>query len=60
MEGLLQRMAMLRGWSSQTLSAYRSDLKHAAGFLHSSRSHSIFDASQDDIASYLGALRKAG
>jgi integrase/recombinase XerD len=60
MEGLLQRMGMLRGWSSQTLSAYRSDLKHATGFLHSSRSHSIFDASQDDIASYLGALRKAG
>jgi len=60
MEGLLQRMGMLRGWSPQTLSAYRSDLKHAAGFLHSSRSHSIFDASQDDIASYLGTLRKAG
>ena len=60
MEGLLRRMGMLRGWSSQTLSAYRSDLKHAAGFLHNSRSHSIFDASQDDIASYLGALRKSG
>ena len=60
MEGLLQRMGMLRGWSSQTLSAYRSDLKHATGFFHSNRSHSIFDASQDDIASYLGALRKAG
>ncbi|NOR72719.1 MAG: tyrosine recombinase [Mariprofundaceae bacterium] len=60
MEGLLQRMGMLRGWSPQTLSAYRSDLKHATGFLHSSRSCSIFDASQDDIASYLGVLRKAG
>lgn len=60
MEGLLQRMGMLRGWSSQTLSAYRSDLKHATGFFHSSRNRSIFDASQDDIACYLGALRKAG
>ncbi len=60
MEGLLQRMGMLRGWSPQTLSAYRSDLKHATSFLHNSRHHSIFDASQDDIASYLGTLRKAG
>ncbi len=60
MEGLLQRMGMLRGWSPQTLSAYRSDLKHAASFLHSNRGHSIFDASQDDIASYLATLRKAG
>jgi integrase/recombinase XerD len=60
MEGLLRRMSMLRGWSPQTLSAYCSDLKHASGFLHSSRGHSIFDASQDDIASYLGTLRKAG
>jgi len=60
MEGLLQRIGMLRGWSSQTLSAYHADLKHASSFLHSKRKQSIFHASQDDVACYLGSLRKAG
>jgi integrase/recombinase XerD len=60
MEGLLQRMGMLRGWSPQTLSAYRADLKQAHDFLHSQRKQSLFTASQDDISGYLGSLKKRG
>lgn len=60
MEGLLQRISMLRGWSPQTLSAYHADLKHASSFLNAKRKQNIFTATQDDIASYLGSLRKAG
>ncbi|MDX8404074.1 MAG: site-specific tyrosine recombinase XerD [Mariprofundaceae bacterium] len=60
MEGLLQRLGMLRGWSPLTLSAYRADLKQAYEFLHDKRKQSIFRASQDDIASYLGSLKNKG
>jgi len=60
MEGLLHRLAMLRGWSKQTLSAYRADLKAAFDFFSSKTSHSIFDATQDDVAVYLGHLKKRG
>ena len=60
MEGLLQRLSMLRGWSRQTLSAYSADLKDACSFLHDKRKQSIFQASQEDISSYLGNLKKQG
>ena len=60
MEGLLQRLGMLRGWSSQTLSAYRADLKNAHDYLHQRHNQSIFKASQEDISSYLGSLKKKG
>ncbi len=60
MEGLLQRLSMLRGWSSQTFSAYRTDLQQAYNFLHNKQKKSIFTASQDDISSYLGSLKKRG
>ncbi len=60
MEGLLQRLGMLRGWSPQTLSAYRADLKNAHDFLHNRLKQSIFNASQEDISSYLGNLKKQG
>jgi integrase/recombinase XerD len=60
MEGVLRRLGMLRGWSAQTLSAYRTDLKHACEFLHDKRKQSIFRASQEDISSYLGSLKKKG
>lgn len=60
MEGLLQRLAMLRGWSPQTLSAYRADLKSAHDFLQNRLKQSIFKATQDDISSYLGSLKKRG
>ena len=60
MEGLLQRLGMLRGWSSQTLSAYRADLKSAHEFLYQRLNQSIFSASQDDVSAYLGSLKKRG
>lgn len=60
MEGLLQRLGMLRGWSKQTLSAYYADLRDASAYLHQKRSHSIFDATQEDISGYLGTLKRQG
>jgi len=60
MEGLLQRLGMLRGWSKQTLAAYHADLKDACAFLHEQRKHSIFDATQEDISAYLGRLKQQG
>jgi len=58
-EGLLQRLAMLRNWSRQTLSAYRSDLMDAHTFLQISQS-TLFDAKPEALALYLGALMKRG
>lgn len=60
MEGLLRRLGMLRGWSTQTMSAYSADLRHAHEFLHNHCDHSIFQASQEDISCYLGSLKKRG
>lgn len=56
-EGLLQRLSMLRNWSRQTLVAYQSDLLHAnTYFIQHQRT--LFDASSDDISAYLGFLVK--
>lgn len=58
-EGLLQRLAMLRNWSRQTLAAYRSDLMDTHAFLHKSQS-TLFDAQSEALVLYLGALMKRG
>ncbi|MBF0281661.1 MAG: site-specific tyrosine recombinase XerD [Zetaproteobacteria bacterium] len=58
-EGILQRQAMLRGWSKQTLSAYISDLHHAQIALYKAWQVTLFEASEQQIAHYLGTLRKA-
>lgn len=60
MEGMLQRLAMLRGWSPQTRTAYHADLKDALAFLDRHAEHDIFHASQQEIARYLGSLKKHG
>lgn len=58
-EGLLQRLAMLRNWSRQTLAAYRSDLMDAHRFLHTSKT-TLFEAQSEVLVLYLGALMKRG
>jgi len=58
-EGLLQRLAMLRNWSRQTLSAYRSDLMDVHVFLQTSQT-TLFDASSELLMLYLGSLMKRG
>ena len=56
-EGLLQRLSMLKNWSHQTLAAYQSDLSHANTYLLRHK-RTLFDASSEDISSYLGVLAK--
>ncbi len=58
-EGLLHRLAMLRNWSHQTLSAYRCDLMDAHEFLGVSQS-TLFDAESEELTLYLGSLMKRG
>ena len=58
-EGLLHRLAMLRNWSRQTLSAYRCDLMDAHEFLGVSQS-TLFDAQSEELTLYLGSLMKRG
>ncbi len=57
--GLLQRQAMLRGWSARTAAAYRTDLLDAQTFL-AGRKCNLFDAGRDDILQYLAALAGRG
>jgi len=57
--GLLQRIAMLRGWSAKTTEAYRSDLLHADVFFRAR--HSCLNAAdQAGILAYLAALHQQG
>jgi len=57
--GLLQRLAMLRGWSPRTTESYRSDLLHAEAFFLTINS-SLMTASSDDILAYLSRLGRDG
>ncbi|MDQ6967746.1 MAG: site-specific tyrosine recombinase XerD [Mariprofundaceae bacterium] len=58
-DGLLQRLSMLRNWSRQTLSAYRSDLMDVHRFLYASQT-TLFEAQSEVLVLYLGALMKRG
>jgi len=57
--GLLQRLAMLRGWSHQTTTAYRSDLLHADAFLRA-RNTSLMQADSTAVLAYLADLGRDG
>ncbi len=58
-EGLLQRMSMLRGWSPRTTESYRTDLMDAHHFL--ARRHAdLFGAGELDMMEYLVYLRRKG
>ncbi len=57
--GLLQRMAMLRGWSPKTTEAYRSDLLHTHAFLQQ-HDATLQTASTEDIRHYLASLAVEG
>jgi len=58
-EGLLHRLAMLRGWSPRTISSYTADLMHAGAYLDSQGSD-LFAAGEEDILSYLSELKHRG
>ena len=59
LEGMLDRLSMLRGWSRATRCSYRSDLLHAHRFFRQ-RHSDIFHASHDDVLDYLAALMREG
>jgi len=57
-EGILQRMAMLYGWSLLTVEAYRSDLLSLNHFLQTSNiPRTAFEANQSDVTAYLSDLQ---
>jgi len=57
--GLLQRMAMLRGWSHNTTESYRTDLLHADLFLLTQKTN-LMQADQAAVLKYLASLRQNG
>ena len=57
--GLLQRLAMLRGWSPKTTESYRSDLLHADAFFCTAHT-SLMQASQGAVLKYLASLGRKG
>jgi len=57
--GLLQRLAMLRGWSPQTTSSYRSDLLHADTYFVEHNT-SLIQADGKAILDYLAKLGRDG
>jgi len=58
-EGILQRMSMLYGWSSLTVEAYQRDIFFLHDFLMSQEQQcTAFDAKQHDISDYLRHLQQ--
>jgi len=58
-EGLLQRMAMLRGWSPRTTESYHADLADAQNFL-TGKGSDLFDVTEAMLMEYLAHLRRKG
>ncbi|MDQ6986263.1 MAG: tyrosine recombinase [Mariprofundaceae bacterium] len=58
-EGLLHRLAMLRGFSPQTVAAYQSDLNDVEVFLEKKGSN-LFQADESLIEAYLSLLNRRG
>ncbi|OIP99189.1 MAG: site-specific tyrosine recombinase XerD [Zetaproteobacteria bacterium CG2_30_46_52] len=56
-DGILQRMAMLYGWSKLTVVAYRNDLLAMHDFVATSGA-SAFDADASDVSAYLKHLQQ--
>jgi len=57
--GLLQRLAMLRGWSPRTTESYRSDLLHADAFFRADHTN-LMQVDQAAILKYLTVLHRKG
>lgn len=56
-EGLLQRLAMLRGWSARTTVSYRADLFDIQAFMKK-RGYTLFKAGEEELLSYLASLSR--
>ncbi len=58
-EGILQRMAMLYGWSALTVAAYRSDILELQSFITTQDAAiNAFNAGQQHVTLYLQDLQK--
>ncbi|MEI8241108.1 MAG: site-specific integrase, partial [Actinomycetota bacterium] len=56
----LGHLAVERGASPHTVSAYRHDLTEYAGFLRERGVKSVAAASRDDVTAYVASLRARG
>jgi len=59
-ELLIDRHAMLRGWSRLTSASYRSDLFDADLRISAYSSDGLFTASDEDVRNYLASLQQLG
>ncbi len=57
--GLLQRLAMLRGWSARTSESYLHDIAHANALLRSLGTD-VFSADREQVLRYIAELRRQG
>jgi len=58
-KGLLQRIAMLRGWSPRTMESYYADLLDARRFMVE-KGIDLFHATEPELMEYLAYLRRRG
>jgi len=55
-EGILQRMGMLKNWSKQTLVSYQLDLRDAQQWILEKRCCNLFVCKDSDVLAYMGEL----
>ncbi len=56
--GILQRLAMLRGWSPRTTESYYHDILHADDHLRARLHTDVFAADREQVLQYFSALRQ--
>lgn len=59
-DAFLEMMSAERGAAANTLSSYRRDLDDASGFLRINNNAKLAQASQNQIADYIGSMEAAG
>jgi integrase/recombinase XerD len=58
--GLLQRLAMLHGWSARTTESYVHDIRHADAYFRETQGTDVFAAEREQVLQYFATLRKQG
>ncbi|HXH64799.1 MAG TPA: site-specific tyrosine recombinase XerD [Mariprofundaceae bacterium] len=58
--GLLQRLAMLHGWSARTTESYFHDIRHADEHFRTREHTDVFAANREQVLRYFAALRQRG
>jgi integrase/recombinase XerD len=60
MTGLLQRLAMLRGWSVRTTESYFHDICHADEYFRARQHTDAFAVGREQVLQYFATLRQQG